>query len=104
MRTRLGVLLFAFVLAVVAPMGRAEERVWTGVLLASNGKNPKEPPEQIAALYPRLQRVFKCNQFELFGSAMKVLDEQQEKWLVPSQNFWLGLNLQKEIVVLMIQR
>lgn len=78
-------------LATVA--GGAEEKVWSALVLASNarkGEQPKAAPSEIAAYVPTLGKFFGCNQFEILGSATKAMDGQTERWLVPTQNFWVG--------------
>ena len=67
----------------------AEDRIWCAVVIASNVDDPKPPPAELKRFALRMKRVFGYNQFELFGSATKTIDESVERWLVPSQNFWL---------------
>jgi hypothetical protein len=72
-----------------------EDKIWTGVVIATNSSSPKEPPPELREFSPRLKRVFGYNQFELFGSASNPIGDQAEKWLVPSQNFWLGVKARR---------
>jgi hypothetical protein len=79
-----------FALAIAA---QAEEKVWSAVILASDpprGEKPKAPPADIAPYAAKLTKVFGYEQFEIIGSATKAMDNQTERWLVPSQNFWVG--------------
>lgn len=90
---RLLAVLFAFTIA-----AHADEKVWSAVILASDpprGEKPKAPPAEIAAYSAKLTKVFGYEQFEIIGSATKAMDNQAERWLVPSQNFWVGAFAQR---------
>lgn len=78
---------------------RADDRVWSAVVLASNakqGERPASPPAELAPFASRLSKFFGYDQFELLGSATKTMDGQVEKWLVPTQNFWVGAKATRE--------
>ena len=71
----------------------AEEKVWSAVVLASNAKKGAKPapaPPEIAPFAAKLSKCFGYDQFEIIGSATKVMDGKTERWLVPTQNFWVG--------------
>jgi hypothetical protein len=68
---------------------RADEHIWSALVLASKVDKPKPPPVELAKIGPKIQQIFGCNQVELVGSATKTIDEDLEHWLVPTQNFWL---------------
>ncbi len=77
----------------------ADDKVWSAVVLASNpekGVQAKQPPPELAAFAEKLTKVFGYGQFEILGSATKLMDDQNERWLVPSQNFWVGATARKE--------
>lgn len=87
---------FAFAEGVVA---RPYQKVWSAVILASNrkkGERPLPAPPELEAFVPKLSSFFGYDQFEVLGSAMKVMDEQVERWLVPTQNFWLCARANQE--------
>ena len=68
--------------------GIAEDKVWSAVVLASNakkGEQPKVPPTEIGPYVPKLGKFFGYNQFEILGSATKVMDGQVERWLSLTQ-------------------
>jgi hypothetical protein len=67
----------------------AEERIWSGIVLASEKDKPKPPPSDLQRLAPSIHRFFGYNQLELIGSATKDIDAECERWLVPSQHFWV---------------
>jgi len=71
----------------------AEEAVWSAVVLASNAKKGAKPapaPQELAPFAAKLSKCFGYDQFEIIGSATKVMDGKTERWLVPTQNFWVG--------------
>ena len=67
------------------------DRIWSGVVLATDVPTPKEPPPELQEFASRLKRVFGYNQLELVGSATEVIDELSESWLVPSPVFPLSV-------------
>lgn len=85
---------FAAVVMLVASVpAMAEEMVWSALVLASSakkGEQPKAPPAELAPFAPKLGKFFGYDQFEILGSATKAMDGQTERWLVPTQNFWVG--------------
>jgi hypothetical protein len=68
---------------------RADEHIWSALVLASKVEKPKPIPAELAKIGPKIQQIFGCNQVEIIGSATKNIDEDLEHWLVPTQNFWL---------------
>jgi len=72
-----------------APGARADDRIWSAIVLASESEKPKPPPAELQRLAPKIERFFGYKQLELIGSATKEIDEEFERWLVPSQHFWL---------------
>jgi len=67
------------------------DKIWSGVVLATQVSAPKPPPPELEEFASRLKRVFGYNQFELVGSATEVIDELSESWLVPSPLFPLSV-------------
>ena len=77
----------------------AEDKVWSAVVLASNarkGQPPAAVPAELAPFAAKLSKFFGCDQFEILGSATKAMDGQTERWLVPTQNFWVGARATRE--------
>lgn len=68
---------------------RAEDRLWSAVVLASNAATPKEPPKELRDSVPKLKQIFGYNQFELIGSASEKIEEKTDLTLMPTQSFWL---------------
>jgi len=77
------------------PLPGKVDHIWSGVIVATNPENPKEPPPELREFAPRLKRVFGYNQFELAGSATQAIDELTENWLVPSPIFPLSVRARR---------
>jgi hypothetical protein len=61
------------------------------------GKKAKEAPAELAPYAKKLTRVFNYSQFEILGSATKSMgDGGQERWLVPSPTFMVGVEAAKK--------
>lgn len=73
----------------------ADDKIWSALLLASNEERPTKPSPEVARLQGAVTRFFGYNQIQLIGSATKTIDADCERWLVPSQNFWLGIKARK---------
>lgn len=70
---------------------RANDQIWSALVVATNASDPKPAPPELRPFAPRMKRVFGYNQFELAGSATQEIGDQNESWLVPSKSFWMGL-------------
>ena len=81
-------LLVALALGITASV-RAEDKIWTAVVLASNAASPKETPRELRDSLPKLKRVFGYNQFELIGSASDKIEDGSDLRLTPTQSFWI---------------
>jgi hypothetical protein len=73
------------------------DRIWSGIIVATNPEKPKEPPTELREFAPRLKRVFGYNQFELVGSATEEIDILEENWLVPSSIFPLSVRARRAV-------
>lgn len=76
-----------------------QEKVWSAVVLASNAKKGERPVEVVPELAPyvaKLSKFFGYDQFEVLGSATKTIEGASERWLVPTQNFWVGAKATRE--------
>jgi hypothetical protein len=89
-------IILAAALFVVPAVGHADERIWTALVLASNVENPKAPAPELSRLGGKVQRFFGYNQVQLIGAATKSMDEDCERWLVPSQNFWFSVKAKQK--------
>jgi hypothetical protein len=71
----------------------ADDKVWSAVVLGSNVKEGEKPaalPSELARFGPQLSKCFGYDQYRILGSATKAMDGAVERWLVPTQNFWVG--------------
>lgn len=66
-----------------------DDRIWGALVLATNSPNPKAPAPELKRFAGKIEKFFGYNQVELIGSAAKTVTADCERWLVPSQNFWL---------------
>ena len=81
-------LLFLALLALPVVAARAEDRLWSAVVLATNAAQPKDAPAELREFAPRLKRVFGYNQMELLGSAAAPLAAREEgATLAPTPDF-----------------
>jgi hypothetical protein len=78
-----------------APALPKSDRIWSGVIVATNPENPKEPPAELREFSARLKRLFGYTQFEIAGSASEQIDELTENWLVPSPVFPLSVTARR---------
>ena len=70
---------------------RAEDRLWSAVIVASNVAQPKDPPAELKPIAARLKRVFGYNQFEIVGTDVKPVGDGAEKTLAPTLSFWMNV-------------
>jgi hypothetical protein len=73
----------------LAVPAHADEHIWSALVLATQAEEPKPLPTELAKIGPKIVRIFGYNQLEIIGSATKTIDEEVERWLVPTPNFWL---------------
>lgn len=73
------------------PAARAEDKIWSAVLLATDVKEPKAAPAELKSVAARLQRVFGCNQFEIVGKATADLKDSAMVSMTPTKTFWMNL-------------
>lgn len=85
----------ALMVFAAAMPGRAEEAVWTGLLLATNEEHPKDPPPELARCKGPLRGIFGYNQFRLISGRSEVVSDDEERWLLPSKNFSVRVDCRK---------
>ncbi len=79
------------------PALREGDKIWSGLVYATNDSAPKDPPAELRDFAARLKRVFGYNQFQLAGSEVKMIDDDGEGWLVPSKNFSLSVKARRAV-------
>ena len=73
----------------LAASARAEDKIWTAVVLATNAPSPKDMPKELRAFEPKLKRIFGYNQFEVVGSATETIEDKADLRLTPTESFWM---------------
>ena len=89
--------LFAALLGFLLLLGaseaaRASERVWSGLVIATNAGRPHPPPAEMHRFEGTLKRTFGYNQFELIGQSRKALQSGEENWMASSKHFSLHVD------------
>ncbi len=77
----------------------ADDKVWSAVVLGSNVKEGDKAtplPSELAKFAPQLSKCFGYDQYRILGSATKAMDGVVERWLVPTQNFWVSATATRE--------
>jgi hypothetical protein len=76
--------------------GAAEqESVWSALVLATKSDKAAPIPKPLAPFAKKLA-VFGYNQFEIVGSHTQEIDSPESRWLLPSEDFYLGVTSRKE--------
>lgn len=70
----------------------AVEKVWSGLVVATNGRKTQPPPPEIRRFAGTLKRTFGYNQFELIGQSRKALHTGEENWMASSKHFSLHVD------------
>lgn len=71
---------------------RAEQTVWSGIIVASNSGPPDATAPELVPLEGTLRQVFGYNRFHLIGEARKVLKSGEEDWLATTKYFALRVD------------
>jgi hypothetical protein len=69
----------------------AEDRIWTGLVLATNERPPKPTPKLLEPFVPGLKAIFGYNTLYLLGEKRKAIRRGSEEWLVPSEKLYLKM-------------
>jgi len=85
------VILGAFLLGTF-PARAAGDRIWTALVLGTNEKPPAEVPEKLENYAPALRKIFGYNSFYLLGQKKRDLVKGNEAWLMPTKEFFLGVD------------
>ncbi len=71
---------------------KASEKVWSGLVVATNVAKPHPPPPDMHPFSRTLKRTFGYNQFELIGQSRKLLHSGEENWMAKSKHFSLHVD------------
>src|SRR5450432_2780877 len=83
---------FSALLGALPPGALAGEKVWSGLVVATNVPRPIGPPFEMHRLDRTLRRTFGYNQFEVIGQSRKTLRTGEENWLAASKHFSLHVD------------
>src|ERR1044071_3449936 len=81
---------------IAAPVSRAAETVWSGLVMAENAKDPQPAPSELTRIEGLLKKFFGYNQFQVIGQSAKTLKTGQEDWLATSKFFGLHVDARGE--------
>jgi hypothetical protein len=76
---------------------RVSDRIWSGVIMATNPEAPKPIPRELRPFEASLKRMFGYNQFVIVGTATEPIDEESEHWLLPVQSFSLDVTARHDV-------
>jgi hypothetical protein len=66
-------------------------RIWSSLILATNDAHPTQPPEHLRPVAGKLHNIFGYNQFQVIGESSQKIDDANERWLVPSKDFYMSV-------------
>jgi hypothetical protein len=93
----LAVVISVFVLTMTtAPASPAAEKVWSGLVMAENVREPQPIPPELNRIEGLLKTFFGYNEFQVIGQSQKILRTGQEDWLATSKFFGLHVDARGE--------
>jgi hypothetical protein len=93
----LAVVISVFVLTMTtAPASQAAEKVWSGLVMAENVREPQPIPPELNRIEGLLKKFFGYNEFQVIGQSQKILKTGQEDWLATSKFFGLHVDARGE--------
>lgn len=75
---------------------RAEQTVWSGLLIASNSLPSEPTPAEVAKIEGTLRSLFGYSRVQLIGEARQTLKTGQENWQATSKYFALHIDARGE--------
>ena len=81
----------------LTPALRADESIWSGLVLAKTVDKPGEIPPELKKYAGQLKDIFGYNQYELMGQHIELMDNPYEHWLIPSKDFSLRVSARKAL-------
>jgi len=77
---------------------RAQDRIWSALVLATNEKPAKPIPDSLKPFAAELKEVFGYNSFYVLGEKRQRVKEGDSEWILPSKEVFLHLTaLNKEV-------
>ena len=71
---------------------RADQTVWSGIIIASNSGPPEPTPTELTPVEATLRQLFGYTRLHLIGEARKTLKSGQEDWLATTKYFALRVD------------
>jgi len=71
---------------------RADQTVWSGIIIASNSGPPEPTPTELTPVESTLRQLFGYTRLHLIGEARKTLKSGQEDWLATTKYFALRVD------------
>jgi opacity protein-like surface antigen len=95
---RRALLIAAFLSLVMSAVStaRAEQTVWSGIVIANNVPQPTPMPAELKRIEQTLKELFGYNQFAIIGQSAKTLRTGEEDWLASSKYFSLHVDSRGE--------
>ena len=79
-----------------APAHRtAPERIWSGLVFATDEAHPAATPAALAPFEQRLRTAFGYNQLQLLSEHREPMDEVSERWLLPGKGFCVSVRTRR---------
>jgi hypothetical protein len=75
---------------------QAAEKVWSGLVMAENVREPQPIPPELTRIEGLLKKFFGYNEFQVIGQSQKILKTGQEDWLATSKFFGLHVDARGE--------
>jgi hypothetical protein len=71
---------------------RAEQTVWSGIIIATNSGPPEPTPTELTPIEATLRQLFGYTRLHVIGEARKTLKSGQEDWLATTKYFALRVD------------
>jgi len=91
-RALLLIAIFAVALSSSSVAIRADQTVWSGIIIASNSGPPEPTPTELTPVEATLRQLFGYTRLHLIGEARKTLKSGQEDWLATTKYFALRVD------------
>jgi hypothetical protein len=81
-----------------AATAKSSQRIFTALILATNGKQTLATPDELTDYADRMRHVFGYRNFKLLGQSMKTMDDSADnRWLIPGKDFSVRLTSRKKM-------
>jgi hypothetical protein len=70
--------------------------LWSGLIYATNPLHPAQASDRLRTYVAKLKHIFGYNQYDLVGESSQRLDGLNERWLIPSKDFYMSVQPRQE--------